>query len=152
MSKHLSFVDETNQNNAHHVKFNIEEDEFKQHHERLEINRVDDNFYNVNLGYLKVDHYYKIAFDLDEELDELVYLKNKSSKYITLKEMKSNKTGATSFTFIFYAYKEKSEKENVCFGLSGGNTSENGSHSTDVRMQICFEAKVLGEHQGKNDF
>lgn len=144
MSKHLSFCDETNQ--THHVKFNIEEEEFKQHHERLEIAKVDEHSYNVNLGYLKVDHYYRIAFDVDEELDELVYLKHKSSKYTTLKEMKSNKSGTTSFTFIFYAYKEKSEKENVYFGFSGSDN--NGVHSNDVRLQICFEAKVLGEHQG----
>lgn len=140
MSKHINFADETN---AHHVKFNIEEEEFKHHHERLEILKIDDKSYNVNLGYLKVDHYYRVAFDLDDQTnpDELVYLKHKSSKNLTLKEMKSSKNGTTSFVFIFFAFKEKSERENAFFGISGEG-------SDNACVQICFEAKVLGEHQG----
>ena len=43
-----------------HVKFKIEEDELKGHHENLEITEVAHNKYNVNLGYLKMDHYYRV--------------------------------------------------------------------------------------------
>lgn len=43
-----------------HVKFNIEEEELRSHHESLEIVEIGHNKYDVNLGYLKMDHYYKV--------------------------------------------------------------------------------------------
>lgn len=43
-----------------HVKFKIEEEEIKGHHESLEITELGENKFNVNLGYLKMDHYYRV--------------------------------------------------------------------------------------------
>lgn len=43
-----------------HVKFKIEEEEMKGHHENIEITDIGHNKFNVNLGYLKMDHYYRV--------------------------------------------------------------------------------------------
>jgi hypothetical protein len=149
MSKSVDFVESASA--EHHVKFQIEEEELKQHHDHLEITELDQNVYSVNLGYLKVDHYYKVSFELDTmgKNEELVYLKAKSSKHLALKEMKLNeKSGLISFVFIFYAYKEKYEKENVYFCRAAQLEAEEQQDEPPFAMHICFEAKVLGVHQG----
>ncbi len=48
--------------------------------------------------------------------------------------------GEHEFTFLFYAYKEKLDEEQVLFSIKDGNK--------EVCLCINFEAKVLGINQG----
>jgi hypothetical protein len=121
----------------HHVKFKLEEEEAKNHHENLEIHKIDEHSYHINLGYLKIDHYYKVTFSLNIEGGELTYKKDKSSKHVTLKEMKNVENGQRQFVFVFYAFKDKIDQEQVVFSR--------GSHD---HITLNFEAKVLGKNQG----
>ena len=139
-------VELLNHNPSHHVKFNIEEEEFKSHHENVEIHKESDYEYNINLGYLKVDHYYKLKFNLDlskitSQSSSIDYLVHKSSRHLSFKEIKmdDNINGMCSFSLIFHAFKEKVDIEKAYFSLSG---------SDDTNLVINFEAKVLGAHQG----
>jgi hypothetical protein len=132
----------------HHVKFNIQEEEFKNHHENLEIVQQSSNVFNVNLGYLKVDHNYKITFSLNlsalntASSDNLKYLPDKSSKHVILKEFHQEASDKKLYTFtvVFNAFKEKHDLETVYFSLN------NNHHHQQVVLH--FEAKVLGQHQG----
>ena len=133
-------VGETYQASQNHVKFKLEEEEFKSHHEHLEIHQMAEDVYNVNLGYLKMNHNYKFSFELEGVLGDFVYLKEESSPHVTFKEIKTGSNGHRSFLCIFHAYKEKSEIENVIFEVK--------NNDKPYRLTICFEAKVLGTHQG----
>ena len=131
----------------HHVKFNIQEEEFKNHHENLEISTISPNNFHVNLGYLKVEHNYKITFSLhlngSISCDNLKYLAERSSKHVTFKECKREaNSNLYTFTVLFYAYREKHDQETVYL-----SSAESGSHSAN-QVVIHFEAKVLGVHQG----
>jgi hypothetical protein len=157
----------------HHVKFNIQEEEFKNHHENLEITKVSDYEYNVNIGYLKIDHYYKLKFSLDlshlidqQEPTTLSYLVHKSSRHLSFKDVKLDENGKYLFGLIFHACKEKHDIEKAYFGFvskeenghhssvsvdgSNGNGSQHhhGEDSDEKKILINFEAKVLGAHQG----
>ena len=131
----------------HHVKFKLDKEEVKTHHESLEITRIDEHLFSVNLGYLKIDHFYKITFELDYVGDEFIYLTDKSSKYIDYKEMqrKSHDDHKCLLTFVCYTHKEKSDKEHVYFEVV--KCLPDGAKQTVV-LSILFEAKVLGAHQG----
>ncbi|CAF0719174.1 unnamed protein product [Brachionus calyciflorus] len=130
---------------THHVKFNLQEEEVKSHHENLDIVKIGTNKFDINLGYLKIDHYYKVAFslELDDNYQKIVFLKDDSSKSVSLKELKrnanSNVTHVFDMTIIFFASKEKHDKETVFLRL--------GDNENNV-TEINFEATVLGAHQG----
>jgi hypothetical protein len=141
MSKSVNF------SGTQHVKFQLEKEEFENHHNELEINQINSHLYNINLGYLKVDHYYKVAFEIDLNMDELVYVKQKSSKHVSLKEMQSKHNGCFAFVFIFYANKEHSDEEIVSFSLPGSSSGSRDIND-NIKIQMRFEAKVLGENQG----
>jgi hypothetical protein len=165
VQQHVS-LSHDNESSTHHVKFNLEENEFKSHHENLEIIKTNDFEYCVNLGYLKVDHYYKLKFNLDlssivDHSSKINYLVHKSSRHLSFKEIKmdENVNGLYSFSLIFHAFKEKVDIEKAYFSLNehddqahengNGNGNSNGSdHSAEKRLLINFEAKVLGAHQG----
>jgi hypothetical protein len=154
----------------HHVKFNIQEEEFKNHHENLEITKVSDYEYNINVGYLKVDHYYKLKFSLDlshllnQESASLNYLVHKSSRHLSFKDIKLDESGNYLFSLIFHAFKEKHDIEKAYFGLvNAEQPDQNGHHSSqslnsngsehrddsdEKKLLINFEARVLGAHQG----
>ena len=156
-------------NSAHHVKFNIQEEEFKNHHENLEINSLGPHAFNVNLGYLKVDHNYKVTFSLHlsnpqnpaQNYENIRYLADRSSKHVIFKEMRKESNNLYSFTVIFYAYREKHDQETIYFSLDDSNGHEHSSAhgssahhdhhnntNTHNKLVIHFEAKVLGQHQG----
>lgn len=124
----------------HHVKFNIQEEEFKNHHENLEITKVSDYEYNINIGYLKVDHYYKLKFSLDlshlmldKESTQLNYLVHKSSRHLSFKDIRLDENGKHLFGLIFHAYKEKHDIEKAYFGLVDANSEQsNGSRHSSV--------------------
>jgi hypothetical protein len=133
----------------HHVKFNLQEEEVKNHHEFLEINKLNEYNFNIHLGYLKVDHYYKVTFSIelgknhriDVENFDNSYLRDKSSKNVTFKGAKfDSATGVCQFTIVFYAFREKTDIERVYFRLSDTNDEH--------LLTLNFEAKVLGAHQG----
>lgn len=48
--------------------------------------------------------------------------------------------GEHEFTFLFYAYREKLDTEQVFFSIKDGNK--------EVCLSLNFEAKVLGINQG----
>lgn len=151
----------------HHVKFNIQEEELKSHHENLEIsNAGSENAFHVNLGYLKVDHSYKVVFSLTlahpVEAKNIQLLSSRSSKHVTFKEVhrESSDKNVYTFTVYFYAYKEKSDKETIYFTTvanENGNQHKEGFHLPHIggkdhhnssHIVIHFEAKVLGQNQG----
>jgi hypothetical protein len=112
----------------HHVKFNIQEEEFKNHHENLEITTLSANTFHVNLGYLKVEHNYRVTFSLrlsDSEAaqvkcgESLRFLADRSSKHVTFKECKRESTSDNVYTFtmLFFAYREKHDQETVYFRI-----------------------------------
>jgi len=98
------------------------------------------NLYKINLGYLKVDHYYKVAFDLKHDYNEVNLLKEESSDHVQLKEIK-HENGNLNFTFIFYAFKEKLDEEEVSFNVKTVNNQ-------NEFLKFNFEARVLGSQQG----
>lgn len=129
-------------NSNHHVKFDLVEEEVKTHHDHLEIKEIDRNNFKINLGFLKIDHYYTVTFDIKHDYNELTLLNNESSRHVSLKEVRrNNETGTLTFTFVFYAFKEKLDEEQVFFGVKTGN-NQNES------LKFEFEARVLGAHQG----
>lgn len=128
----------------HHVKFNLQEEEIKNHHENLEIIKVDNNKYDISLGYLKIDHYYKVVFSLKlgNSYEDAKFIDDLSSPQVSLKELKKRadfSNGEFEMTFVFYASKEKHDKETVFLRLDGDDKK---------LLEINFEAKVLGAHQG----
>ena len=131
----------------HHVKFNLQEEEVKNHHENLEIVSLSESAFNINLGYLKINHYYKVSFTLDLKINtnfnSLIskYSVDKSSKNISFKEIKENSNGSVTFLIVFFASKEKLDTESIYF-------ISNETHDHQVLLKINFEAKVLGAHQG----
>ena len=106
---------------------------------------MSEKIFNVNLGYLKVNHYYKVTFTLDlkENMNSssLIskYSLDKSSKSVTFKEIKENSNGSVTFLVVFFASKEKLDTESIYFISS--------DHQEEI-LTIHFEAKVLGTHQG----
>ena len=129
---------------SHHVKFNLQEEEIKNHHENLEIVKVDHYKYDINLGYLKIDHYYKVVFNLKlgNSYEDVKFIDDLSSPQVSLKELK--KKGELSncefeMSFVFYASKEKHDKETAFLRLDNDEKKI---------LEINFEAKVLGAHQG----
>lgn len=133
----------------HHVKFNLQEEEVKNHHENLEITKLNEYSFNINLGYLKVDHNYKVTFSIEVGKNHKIdvdnfdqsYISDKSSKNVTFKGAKFDAaTGVCQFTIVFYAFREKTDIERVYFRLSDTNDEH--------LLTLNFEAKVLGAHQG----
>ena len=130
---------------SHHVKFNLQEEEVKSHHENLDIVKNGENKYDINLGYLKIDHYYKVVFSLklDKNYSKIVFLKDDSSKSVSFKELKRNPDSEVTHVFemavVFFASKEKHDKETIYLKLGDDDKSF---------LEINFEAKVLGAHQG----
>ena len=139
---------------SHHVKFNIEEEEIKTHHENIEIERVNERTFSIRLGYLKVQHHYKVKFELD--LSELLadqlnasrikFLADKSSHHMTFKEVKASanaRPGHFTFSLVFHSLKEKFDVEHAYFSVQD-------SHDSDVHhtLVLNFEARVLGINQG----
>lgn len=128
----------------HHVKFNLQEEEIKNHHENLDIIKIEINKFDINLGYLKIDHYYKVVFclKLDGSYSNIVFERDLSSPQVTLKELKKKSDSSKDeyeMSFVFYASKEKHDKETAILRLC----------DTEAKMlEINFEAKVLGAHQG----
>ena len=146
-------VTDHSQSHIHHVKFNLQEEEVRSHHENLEITNSNETTFDINLGYLKVNHYYRVAFTLDlgsksEINDGLIskYSLDKSSKNISFKEIKESANGTYTFLIVFFASKEKLDKESIYFIANDHDQSKSGSHHT--LLTINFEAKVLGAHQG----
>ena len=130
----------TSSSSNHHVKFNIEEEELKSHHENLEIVQQSAHVFHINLGYLKVDHNYKITFSLNlPKTNGLTYLTERSSKHVLIKECKQETDSLYTFTVIFNAFKEKNDLETVYF-------ANGADHHSNIVLH--FEAKVLGQHQG----
>jgi hypothetical protein len=70
-----------------HVKFNIVEEEFKGHHNNLEIVRNDEHLFYIDVGYLKAHHQYRMAFDFKFKFDNLIYCKEKSTSNVILEEV-----------------------------------------------------------------
>lgn len=138
----------------HHVKFNLQEDEIKNHHENLDITQIGLNKFDINLGYLKVDHYYKVSFSLklDQNYKKFVFLKEKSSQHVNFKELKrgpeqSDLSHVYDLTVVFYAFKEKHDKETIYFSLDDQNDLNEETDLNNI-LEIHLEAKVLGAHQG----
>ncbi|RNA22795.1 hypothetical protein BpHYR1_031416 [Brachionus plicatilis] len=128
----------------HHVKFNLQEEEIKNHHENLDIIKYENNKFDINVGYLKIDHYYKVVFclKLDNNYGNVEFVRDLSSPQVSLKELKKKadfSKGEYEMTFVFYASKEKHDKETIFLRL--------GDEETNM-LEINFEAKVLGAHQG----
>jgi len=122
----------------HHVKFKLEEAEVRSHHEKHE-----HNTYKINIGYLKVDHYYKVTFGLNlgEKQAQLTYLKEKSSHNVDVKSFKREDDGLVHFNLVFHASKEKIDIEQLVFSV------EEDSHKHHS-LTLHLEAKVLGVYQG----
>ena len=74
------------------------------------------------------------------DFDELVHLKDNSSKNVTLEHLKKLNNGQHEFQFLFYAYREKLDVEHVLFTII--------ESSTEQSLCLNFEAKVLGINQG----
>lgn len=140
----------------HHVKFNLQEDEVKSHHENLEIKEIAPFNYGINLGYLKIDHYYKVVFTIKLNSSEYLfnYQVDRSSKAVQFKEIKIDEDieknmGIYTFMIIFYASKEKHDLEKVFFRLENRKTlADQTGVPSDGIFELDFEAKVLGAHQG----
>jgi hypothetical protein len=98
-----------------HVQFKIDKDELRSHHETVEITRIDQDKFTVNLGYLKIDHYYQFSFDLHYEAENFRYLTEKSSKYLKFKELVKKSDKIHTMTFICFTHKQKNDKEDVYF-------------------------------------
>ena len=47
-----------------HVKFQLT-DEVNERHDTIKITKIQKHLYDVHLGYLKVDHYYRVYFILE---------------------------------------------------------------------------------------
>jgi len=135
-SKSKSLCDDT----PSHVQFNLSQEEVSNRHDNIEITKVGKHLYDIHLGYLKVDHFYRVTFKLEHDFDELVHLKENSSKNVTLDHLKKLKDGHHEFQFLFYAYREKLDKEQVLFTII--------ESSTETSLCLNFEAKVLGQNQG----
>ena len=151
----------------HHVKFNLQEEEVRSHHEHLEISSPHEHTFNINLGYLKVNHYYRVAFSLDlskntlcGDLNALIsrFSVEKSSKNISFKEIKVSSDGVCTFLIVFFASKEKLDRESIYFinhNLQNQSEQQQAEHhhhqhhqNGNEMLTINFEAKVLGAHQG----
>lgn len=130
----------------HHVQFNLDDEELKSHHEQVEIFKVDEHQYTVNLGYLKVEHYYLFSFDLSYEADSFSYLSERSSEYIKFKSLVKKANNICTLTFICFTHKEENEQDDVYFRVVR-KSPETGLEET-TNLQIRFEAKVLGALQG----
>lgn len=135
-SKSKSFNDD----HPNHVQFNLSQDEVTHRHDNIEIKKVASHLFDINIGYLKVDHFYRVTFTLEHDFDELVHLKETSSKNVTLESLKKLKDGSHEFQFLFYAYREKLDEEQVQFTIKEG--------SKEKHLSLNFEAKVLGINQG----
>lgn len=98
-----------------HVQFKLDQEELKSHHEQVEINQLDEHQYAVNLGYLKIDHYYLFSFDLHYVAESFVYLNDQSSNYIKFKGLLKKSENLHTMTFVCYTHKEKHEQDNVHF-------------------------------------
>jgi hypothetical protein len=127
----------------HHVKFKLEEAEVRSHHENIEIHKLEHNTYKINIGYLKVDHYYKVNYSLNlgEKPVHLTYVKEKSSQNVNVKSFKREDDGLVHFNLVFHASKEKIDIEQLVFNV------EDDSHKPHS-LTIHLEAKVLGVYQG----
>jgi hypothetical protein len=135
----------TSENN--HVQFDLDDEELKSHHEQVEIFKRDEHQYTVNLGYLKVDHYYMFSFDLNDYYAEsFSYLNDQSSSYIKFKGLVKKSNSLHTMTFICFTHKEENEQDDVYFRVVRKD-AETGLEET-LNLQITFEAKVLGAHQG----
>ena len=148
----------SSEHGEHHVKFNIQEEEFKNHHENLEIKNISPNVFHVNLGYLKVEHNYRVTFSLHLEggsvsSENVRILTERSSKHVAFKDIKRESDNLYTLTVHFFAYHEKYDQETVYLSIddghlnSNGHHKDNGHHSKNV-ITLHFEAKVLGKHQG----
>jgi len=158
-------------NPENHVKFSLDKEERKNHHEEVEIVKVKSNEFAINLGYMKVDHYYKLKFELDltdlievsqntSRVMNLKYLIHKSSRHLSFKEIKKMYVGGEdekwfgkySFSLVFHAFKEKVDIEKAYFRLVDSDddvTTDASEAEIDANdLVISFEAKVLGAHQG----
>ncbi len=98
-----------------HVQFKIDQQELKSHHETVEITRIDNDKFTVNLGYLKIEHYYQFSFDLHYEAENFRYLDEKSSQYVKFKSLVKKSDKVSTMTFICYTHKQKNEQDNVYF-------------------------------------
>lgn len=99
----------------HHVQFKIDKEEANSHHEKLELTKIDENSFQVNLGYLKIEHQYQFSFDLQYDAENLTYLDEKSSKYMTFKKITKHSNNKYLMQFICFTHKEKKEVEQVYF-------------------------------------
>jgi len=126
----------------HHVKFKLEEAEVRSHHENIEIHKQEHNTYKINIGYLKVDHHYKVNFGLNlgEKQAHLTYVKEKSSHNVDVKSFKHEADGLVHFSLVFHASKEKIDVEQLVFNVDDSHKP----HS----LTLHLEAKVLGIYQG----
>lgn len=53
-----------------HVKFKLSQDETTERHDTIKITKIEKHLYDIHLGYLKVDHYYRVHFKLEVCLSE----------------------------------------------------------------------------------
>ena len=98
----------------HHVQFNLDKEEAKSHHQKVEIRQIDEHSFTVNLGYLKIDHYYEFSIDLDCTTEKLTYLVDQSSRYLKCQDLKKNGDKHT-LRFLHYTHKDKNENDEALF-------------------------------------
>lgn len=98
-----------------HVQFKLDKEELKAHHDTVEITRIEKDIFTVNLGYLKIDHYYQFSFDLVYEAENFRFLEEKSSQYLKLKSLTKKADKTHRMTFVCFTHKKKNDTEDVYF-------------------------------------
>ena len=69
----------------------------------------------MDLGYLKIDHYYLFSFDLQYDAGKFIYLNEESSKFIKFKGLVKKSNNLHNMTFLCFTQKEKVKQDDVYF-------------------------------------